>query len=312
MAVNVLLSFAFFGKDDLGAYRANMPCGRIMIDSGAFTVFTKGHTIDVVEYAEFLENWRHVWDYAITLDVIGDPKATARNTKVLHDRGLPVMPVFTRGGTVLEFDAMVRDTGYVCVGGGVGMPNELVIRRLSALQHRAQEQGGGIHALGVGNLDGLRAIRPYSCDASNVSSAFRFGTLICYDGRRLWVFPHTQHRSVRKHLLEFKDQGLTLSEMIGTGRQPSGAGRAHLMRHLSVAYLCADEDTTAYGVPVPTGVDDTPGVHMYSAVTAPNLMKPVAELDRLAHTDEWTVPMWTRYRAKHAAQCRARVPQEVS
>ena len=46
------------------------------------------------------------------------------------------------------------------------------------------------------------------------------------------------------------------------------------------------------------------------AITAPNLAGPVCELDQLAHTT-WTVPMWTRYRTKHAQQCRVR-HQEVA
>jgi hypothetical protein len=51
---------------------------------------------------------------------------------------------------------------------------------------------------------------------------------------------------------------------------------------------------------------------MYSALTAPNLTDPVVQLDGLAHTEEWTVPLWNRYRANHASQCRARVPMETS
>lgn len=306
----MLVSFAFFGGDDLAAYRAAMPCGRLMVDSGAYTAASVGQVIRREEYAEFLGTWAKVIDHAVTLDVIGDPAATARNTKWLHDRGHRVMPVFTRGGKAAEFDAMVRDCGYVCVGGGVGMPPAVVVRRLSALQRRAEHLGGGIHALGVGNLAGLRKIRPYSADASNVSSTFRFGTVVAYDGRRLQVFQHTDTRRLRQvqHLL--KAQGVTVANVVRTGRQPQGAERDAMIRGFSVAYACADEDTVRFKVPVPHGVTDTPGTHMYSAITGSHLARPVADLDRLLH-DGWTVPMWERYRARHAHQCRAGQRQAV-
>lgn len=304
----MLLSYAFFAKDDLAAYRATMPCGRLLIDSGAFTALSVGKVIRLQEYADFLRTWRGVYDHAVTLDVIGDPKATAANTRKLHGMGVPVLPVFTRGGTAADFDAMVRDSGYVCVGGGVGMPPAIVVKRLGALQRRAQELGGGIHALGVGNLAGLRKIRPYSADASNISSAFRFGTAVAYDGRRLVQMGNTDRTKLRANLVHFKAQGLDMAPLVRAGRQPKGQALRLLMRGYSVGYACADEDTARFAVPVPHSVTDTPGTHMYSAVTGGHLAGPVAELDGLMHSDTWTVPMWERYRARHASQCRAKVP----
>lgn len=305
----MLVSYAFFAKDNLASLRAAMPCGRLLIDSGAFTALSTGKRIELAAYADFLTTWQGAYDHAVTLDVIGDPAATARNTRKLQAMGHRVMPVFTRGGTVADFDAMVKDSGYVCVGGGVGMPTDLLVRRLRALQLRAQEHGGGIHALGVGNLDGLRKIRPYSADASNVSSAFRFGTVIAYDGRRLLVFQHTLKAKLRQHLHLFKAQGLgpQITELARTGRQPGAEGREALMRGLSVAYAAADEDAARYGVPVPHGVDDSQGTHMYSAITGMHLAPMVARLDKALHSGEFAPPLWQRYAEKHARQCRAKV-----
>lgn len=308
----MLLSYGLNPGDNLAKYRAAMPCGRILIDSGAFTAYTVGKVIKLTEYAAFLQKWEGCWDYAVTLDVIGDPVATRHNTHKLHSMGLKVLPVFTRGGKAADFDAMVRDTGYVCVGGGVGMPPAVVVRRLSALQRRAEELGGGIHALGVGNMAGLRAIRPYSADSSNVSSAFRFGTLVCYDGRNLTTVAHSDHRKLRRYLREFKAQGVDLSTMVKTGRQPTGRERIPLMHGLGIAAVCADEDTTGYQVPVPKGVDDTPGTHIYNAITGGFLAPAFASLDGLIHDPEWSVPLWDRYRAKHARQCRAPKVEEVA
>lgn len=301
----MLLSFAFFSTADIGALRKQMPCGRLMIDSGAFTALSTGRPIQLDDYARFLETWRGSWDQAVTLDVIGDPVATMRNTRKLHDRGINVMPVFTRGGTVEEFDSMVKEFGYVCVGGGVGMPKPLVIDRLSALQHRAEQNGGGIHALGVGNMNGVRQIRPFSCDASNISSSFVWGRMICYDGRRFHSVRLVETKLMRKLLIHFRDQGLEMAEMAAARRQPKGQGRVTLMQGMSVGYACADEDTVGFKVPVPHGINDTVGTHMYSAVTGGFLAPALAELDAMMHSETWTVPLWDRYRDRHRAQCRA-------
>lgn len=307
MAVNVLVSFAFSLAKDLGKFRAAMPCGRLMVDSGAFTAYTVGKKVSLDAYAEFLTNFAGSWDCAVTLDVIGDPVATRRNTKKLHDRGIRVMPVFTRGGKVAEFEAMVKDFGYVCVGGGVGLSQEHTIARLAGLQRRAEELGGGIHALGVGNMNALRKIRPYSSDASNVSAAFLFGNVVCYDGRNLRSFMHTNHKTVRENLHHLKAAGLEMGALAKAGRHPRGEARDRLMQGMSLAHACADEDAVGYGVPVPHGVKDTPGTHMFNSVTAQWMGGPVAQLDGLLHDPAWPAPpLWRRYGARHGAQCRAK------
>lgn len=304
----MLLSYAFFANDDLRKYRNNMPCGRLLIDSGAFTAASTGKVIRLEDYARFLNTWRGTYDHAVTLDVIGDPVATRANTHKLHGMGYPVLPVFTRGGTVADFDAMVKDSGYVCVGGGVGMSKPVYQRRLRALQLRAEELGGGIHALGVGNLNSLRAIRPYSADTSNISSAFMYGAVLCYDGRELRKVQVLDRPELRKYAHHFKAQGLPLAPLIRSGRLPNGEDRRPVMRSISLGLACADEDTTRFAAPVPHGTNDTPGTHFYSAVTGSHLAPTLAELDHLLHTRQWTAPMWERYRKRHDEQCRVKVP----
>lgn len=310
MAVNLLLSFAFFGQDDLKAYRQSMPCGRLLIDSGAYTAASTGRVIKRQEYAEFLGTWAGVIDHAVTLDVIGDPAATARNTRWLHDRGHRVLPVFTRGGKAADFDAMVRECGYVCVGGGVGMSKATYQRRLRALQVRAEELGGGIHALGVGNLNSLRVIRPYSADTSNISSLFVYGAVMAYDGRELRKVQVADRDGLRRWATHLRAQGVELAPLVRTGRLPVGPARDVLTQQVGMALACADEDTIKHQVPVPHGTTDTPGTHFYSALTGAHLARPSAQLDRMLHGG-WSVPAWQRYGQAHARQCRVSDRQAV-
>jgi len=302
VGVNVLLSYAFHDKTDLAKVRKSLVCGRMMIDSGAFTAYTTGKTIHLKDYAEYLETWRGQWDHAVTLDVIGDPAGSKRQTTKLHAMGLPVMPVFTRGESIKEFDAMVKDVGYVCVGGMVGLPPAIVEKRTALLQRRAEQNGGGIHALGVGAIPTLRRAKPYSADASNVSGAFRFGTILCFDGERVINMPVSDKAKLRKHADHLAAHDIDVAKLATTGRMPSGStGRPELMRGMSLSYAAADEwlkpRTKA---PVPHGTTDVPGTHLYSSIVAGFLLDPATALDKELH-EGYNPRIWARHGRNH--QC---------
>ena len=298
----MLLSYAFHAKADLHAIRRDLVCGRLLIDSGAFTADTTGKPIRLEEYAEFLTTFRDAWDHAITLDVIGDAKATARQTRKLHGMGLPVMPVFTRGESVKEFDAMVRDAGYVCVGGGVGLPTAVVEKRAALLQRRAEDLGGGIHALGIGAIPSLRRVRPYSADASNISGVFRFGRVAYYDGRNV-KRPLVRDRAALKAAeSDLRAHDINLAYFFKHGRiPPAGPDLANMMRGMTYSYAVADEHLKqGRRAPVPHGVNDIPGVHLYSSVATNGLAPVTARTDREIHDPEGRPPrVWGRYARHH-------------
>lgn len=301
MAVNILLSYAYFGTKDLKHIRSQFPCGRLMIDSGAFTAFTLGKAISLAEYSEFLTTFTGSYTHAVTLDVIGDPAATAHNTTALHRAGLPVLPVFTIGGTLAEFDAMVRDTRYVCVGGTVGMNIDHQTRRLAMLQRRARGLGGGIHALGVGNRAALATIRPYSADSSTVASMFRFGRVCCWNTttRRVEGASLTDRPAMVRLAPHLARHGIDAAALHRVGRLPKGEERRDLMYRMSHAFAVLDEVLVAENqAPVPEGTRDTPGTHLYSAVPADPLLPGVLRLDREIHCGRGEA-VWSPYRTSH-------------
>lgn len=300
MAVNVLVSYGVQPKADLAAVRAAVVCGLVMVDSGAFTAHRTGATITLDGYAAHLERWRGAWHHAITLDVIGDPAASARNTRRLHERGLPVMPVFTLGGRLAEFDAMVSDAGYVAVGGMVGVPLPAVRARAVMLQRRALEQGGGIHLLGNGSMKTLRAVRPYSADTSSVSSMFRFGNLLYFDGAELRQVNLQQRgklAAARDHLAA---QGVDLGPLLRARRMPGGDARLALNVALSWSYVCADEVLRRAAVQVPRLAGSPAGTHLYLALANDGDLAAAARLARLCHERDAAPRAWQRWGARHS------------
>lgn len=66
----------------------------LFLDSGAFSAWTQGVSIDIYEYIKFIkENEKLITVYA-NLDVIGDPVKTYENQKIMEESGLHPIPVF--------------------------------------------------------------------------------------------------------------------------------------------------------------------------------------------------------------------------
>lgn len=100
----------------------------LMLDSGAFTAFTKGRPIDLPSLITFLkQNQQYIYQ-AIALDVIskGDPEAAAReslaNYWTMRNAGIDVMPVYHFGESRKWLDSML-DTGADYIGLGTGPTN---------------------------------------------------------------------------------------------------------------------------------------------------------------------------------------------
>ena len=91
----------------------------IMLDSGAFSVWNMGKTIDIYKYIEFIkENNIEIY---FNLDVIGDVEGTKKNQKIMEDNGLKPIPVFHYGEPFEYLDWLVKQGyTYIGIGGTVG------------------------------------------------------------------------------------------------------------------------------------------------------------------------------------------------
>lgn len=88
---------------------------RLMLDSGAFTVWKTGGTIDM---STLIEAGRHDrWNVVVALDVIGDAEASVRNAEVMSlELGVEkVMPVFHFGEPWSALEAY-KERGYHMIG----------------------------------------------------------------------------------------------------------------------------------------------------------------------------------------------------
>jgi len=184
----MLTSFYFYGDTDIEqAYVDHYPDGRpdLFIDSGAFTAWSKEVPIDFERYYIWALRWAKLADAVATLDIIGDPKATRRNTLELRRRGLDVLDVFHVGERWAVLRRMCRERDYVALGGMV--PYSSRARELKQWIAQAFKEGEKanpdvrFHGFGMTRFNLMRDFPWRSVDSSAWGSGFRYGSVPIFD-----------------------------------------------------------------------------------------------------------------------------------
>ncbi len=89
------LLVSFFYIDQFNRCASQLRPRRTMLDSGAYSAYNSGKTID--PEALIQETQQPRWGESVALDVIGDGEASLRNALYMKSRGSPAYPVFHIG-----------------------------------------------------------------------------------------------------------------------------------------------------------------------------------------------------------------------
>ncbi|AEW92951.1 MULTISPECIES: hypothetical protein [Streptomycetaceae] len=199
-----LTSFHYHRETDLAAIGAAYGGPyEVFADSGAFSAATTGSTIKLADYAAWLHQWRHVITTAATLDVIGDPDATHRNTLALEDQGIRVLPVFHIGSPWRRLEALCASYRYIALGGMVPYARRTddVMRWLIRAFRIARHHGAVYHGFGQTRFATIAALPFYTVDSSSWASGARFGVMSLWDSQHSRIVQLTVGRpaEARKH-----------------------------------------------------------------------------------------------------------------
>lgn len=177
-SLNILVSYAYYSSQMNEIFAGSNFDYRLVIDSGAFTVWKKGKKIKVEDYCNFIESLPvQPWRY-FNLDVIGDPQKTYENYKYMLNRRLNPIPIFTRGEDYSMIDTYYQTSDVVGIGGLVGTKNNRnVVKKV--MRHVGNRK---IHWLGFTSLDYMKHYKPYMCDSSSANMIARFGSGQIYRG----------------------------------------------------------------------------------------------------------------------------------
>ncbi len=212
--------------------RAPSPQATGILDSGAFTVWRKGGTINIPAYVQFWKEHRHVFGYIVAVDVIpGSPthrpgpqeveKAalqSARNWEQMRDL-LPgdndrLIPVYHQGESIQHLEQYVkRGASYIGLSpvsiGGESMPEK---HRWMRYMARLLPAGTATHGFGVVSLN-EDATFLTTRDSSTWARLPGYGSIPVWTADR-WSAEHVTHR--------YKAQSTALVAQILKNAQTAG------------------------------------------------------------------------------------------
>lgn len=145
---------------------------KVFLDSGAFSAFTQGVTIQLEDYAEFIHGHQDIIEMASVLDAIGDADATWTNQKELERRGCEVLPCFHYGEPFEVAEYYATNYEYISIGGMVPVSNQKLRPWLDELwsKHLTDSDGYSItkvHGFGMTARPLIQRYPWYSVDSSS-------------------------------------------------------------------------------------------------------------------------------------------------
>jgi hypothetical protein len=145
----------------------------LMLDSGAFSVFTKGITIEIPDLVGFIQEYKP--EAAIQLDVIGDEDATWKNY-IKMSKLAECLPVAHYKSSKKHLRRVFEASDYICLGGLVPLARQRKVLHqwLDYVFSFPFVRRKKIHCLGIMTKSVLEKYPFYSCDSSSALSSQRY------------------------------------------------------------------------------------------------------------------------------------------
>lgn len=182
---NILISYYYIDNRMIDKLSENKDTTRFLLDSGAFSAWKAGKTIKVDDYCNFIEKITptiNPWRY-FTLDVVGDPLKTQENYEIMLKRGFKPIPIFTRGENISSIDDFYKNSDVVGIGGLVQTKKNKQF--VNAVMKKIGKRK--VHWLGFTKINYLKHYKPYMCDSSTPTFAFRYARLGLYVGNGKFI-----------------------------------------------------------------------------------------------------------------------------
>ena len=147
----------------------------MMLDSGAFSAWSRGVEIDIDEFIEFVQLVEP--ERTIQLDVIGDEGASWKNWKYLDDH-IDTMPVIHYNASTEQIKRVCDVADYICFGALVPFARRKkeLCKWLDYLFTFKEIREKRIHCLGIMTPEILMRYPFYSADSTSALRLVRFPT----------------------------------------------------------------------------------------------------------------------------------------
>lgn len=185
---HILESYHYVGKQAFVDHmRANS--AQVFIDSGAFSAFTLGVSIDLPTYCDYIRRNLDIIRkedgvvMASVLDGIGDPLQTWRNQLAMEELGAKPLPCFHANEDERYLEWYVQNYEYITLGGMVGASTKQLMNWLDRIWDRYLVDGSGrprlkVHGFGITAIPLMERYPWFSCDSSSWIQSAAFGSIV--------------------------------------------------------------------------------------------------------------------------------------
>jgi hypothetical protein len=116
----LLLSYFYFRNKPLKEYVERLGYQpEILLDSGAYSAWTKGKGIALTDYLKFLDENASLVSAYFSLDVIQDSHLSYRYWQIMKEKGYNPIPVYHYGEDEKHLQRYTNQTDYIGLGGTV-------------------------------------------------------------------------------------------------------------------------------------------------------------------------------------------------
>lgn len=162
---------------------------KVFLDSGAFSAFTKGVTVDIKGYCNYIKKHEAmiVKDDGVlcasVLDGIGNPLLTWQNQKAMEQLGVRPLPCFHYGEDERYLEYYIANYEYITLGGMVPISNPQLFYWLDRIWEKYLTDGSGrprlkVHGFGLTAQPLMMRYPWYSVDSSSWVQAAAMGNIL--------------------------------------------------------------------------------------------------------------------------------------
>lgn len=157
----------------------------LFLDSGAFSAWSKGVTIDIDEYIAFIKQHKKYIDHYANLDVIGDAEKTYNNQKYMESKGLTPIPTYHLTSDYKWLIQYIEEGhSYIAIGGlaaklvvGDALFHELDHLFINYICDSSGMPKVKVHGFGLTSIPLLVRYPWYSVDSTSWVMTGRFGAV---------------------------------------------------------------------------------------------------------------------------------------
>lgn len=181
-------------------------CDLFLLDSGAFTMFTKGKNKDdkfwddyLTKYINFINKYDVKYFFELDIDrIVGIEKVEEFRERLERETGKKCIPVWHKERGWKYFEKMCEDYDYVAIGGIAKNPSGKQIAKIFPYFIKyAHEHNCKIHGLGYTTFSGLKKYHFDSVDSINWKQANMFGNMSVFKNGNMIKYKRPEGKKLK-------------------------------------------------------------------------------------------------------------------